>query len=146
MKKTLPLLLFLLAFTSIQCDFTPDWTACDPPQGWWTYSVTLATAPVAGRVSTFTVCGQNIHYYRLDFLDLNVTSASGINASFPDNTRVSYIAKNCFNADFEIPQGHKDVEINFILNANNFPGVGCANVTLHLEERNFLGQYLSYDS
>ncbi len=84
MNKIIIALCLLLAFTSTQAIFTPEWVSCDrlkPYRTWESLNVTMDAPPVAGQNSTFTLCGKS-HTY--EFFPFNITVSSGaVLNSFP---------------------------------------------------------------
>ena len=138
--RTILALCFLLVFTSIQCTFTPDWKACDNPKpnGWRTVNVTLDSAPIAGQNSTFTICGQNTKYYELKPTDIHVTSGTVLDLTVNEIVCIPLHVHLCYDVTFQIPQGVSELPIHFDANADAIGEIGCVDVTLNLENNNFL--------
>ena len=137
--KTIFALCLVLAFVYAQSTFTPEWKSCEGSYGWLTQNVTLDAAPIAGKNSTFTFCGQNRNFYVIAFEEVHATSGTVLDLTFPVNASIAWKNTGCYDVNFQIPQGAtKDLTIHFSATALALHQQGCVDVTLNLASTKFL--------
>ncbi len=140
MNKIILALCLLLAISAIQCEYVPQWVACDSHLGWQTYKVALDAPPVAGQNSTVTFCGRN-GLVELKAQNIYISAENVIDQSFDESgVVIAFGADYCFNMNVTIPQGvPKNLLVKITFNGIVIPNLGCAVFNLPFDNSKFLG-------